>query len=286
MRTSTFVFPLSLGPETQGRPSSFVFGLFVHALVLSTLLALLAACIRDGPGPPPAPTVVALAGTPTPTPTVTPICPSAVTSDTTWGPGTVRVNCSVGVTTGVTLTIAPATQVLFLGHHKLDVKGRLYAVGTVTEPVTLTHETGVVTDSWGYVYLRGPTTSTLHYANVYYGSGINDAAGSALRCCTLMTNTYGLALLGPAASDVASCTVQYNDVGVLLYGGASPAVQYSNILSNTVYDVQVQQRESAAIPDCWWGSDPPDDGTVWDTHDDFTLGALDRTPYASGWVSW
>jgi hypothetical protein len=80
--------------------------------------------------------------------------------------------------------------------------------------------------------------------------------------------------------------VQYNDVGVLLYGGASPAVQYSNVLSNTVYDVQVHQPQSVAIPDCWWGSDPPDDGRVWDYGDDFTLGALDRTPYASGWVSW
>ena len=121
---------------------------------------------------------------------------------------------------------------------------------------------------------------------MYHGSGINDAAGSERRYCKLMTNTYGLASVGPKASDVASCTVQYNDYGILLYADASPVIHYCNILSNTVYDVQMQQAESVTVPDCWWDSDPPDDDKVWDYNDDFTLGLLDRTPYATGWITW
>lgn len=137
----------------------------------------------------------------------------------------------------------------------------------------------------GYVHLRGDA-STLWYVNMYYGSGINDAAGSERRYCKLMTNTYGLASVRPRASDVASCTVGYNDYGILLYADASPVISYCNILSSTVYDVQLQRAESVTVPDCWWGSDPPDDDKVWDDNADLTLGLLDRTSYATGWITW
>jgi hypothetical protein len=257
----------------------------VFGLLVVGLFVLLCACIQDRPAVSRIGTLVVLAGTPTPTPTVTPICPTAISSDTTWGPGTVRVQCNVGVMNGVTLTISPGTSVLFVGHHKVDVKGSLYAVGTVTEPITLTHETAVVTDSWGCLYLRGDR-STLHYVNVYYGGGINDAAGSELRYCTLMTNTYGLALPGPKASDVASCTMQHNDYGVLAYANASPVIERCNVLSSTVHDIEVRQPEDVTMLDCWWGADPPDEGRVWDDGDDFTLGVLDRSPYATGWITW
>ena len=51
-----------------------------------------------------------------------------ISSNTTWS-GTVLVTCDVSVASNATLTISPGTQVLFIGHHKLDIDGRLYAVG-------------------------------------------------------------------------------------------------------------------------------------------------------------
>ena len=48
-------------------------------------------------------------------------------------------------------------------------------------------------------------------------------------------------------------------------------MQYCNILSKSIHDVQMQQAESVTVPDCWWDSDPPDDDKVWDYRDDCTL---------------
>jgi parallel beta-helix repeat protein len=250
-----------------------------YAMAVGALCCLLwSACEKE-------PLLEVSSTTPTPTPTATPLCPVSIDSDTTWGPGAVRVGCNVGVTTGVTLTMAAGTEVQFTGDWKMDVQGRLYAVGTVTEPITITHETLTTTHSYGWIYLRGDG-STLDYVNIYYGSGLNLADESTISHCTVMTNTYGLAFMGPWAAEVTSCTVQYNGYGLYLYSGAQPAVQHCNVLSNTVYDVAMHQPEALSTSGCWWGSDPPDEANVWDTDDDLTLGDVLWSDYASSWVSW
>ena len=223
--------------------------------------------------------------TPTATPTVTAICPVSITTNTTWGPGTVRVGCNVGITSGVTLTIAGGTDVRFSGDYKVDVGGRLYAVGSAGSPITLTHELSTTAGSWGLVYLRGPA-STIDYVDILFGEGVNLASASVLRHCNVMTNSYGLAFYGPWAADVASCTVQYNGIGLLMYGETSPVISYCNVFSNTLYDVRMDQGLSVALPYCWWGSDPPDEAWVWDQAEDFSLGRVDRSGQQSGWTAW
>ncbi|OYT10821.1 MAG: hypothetical protein B6I18_07100, partial [Bacteroidetes bacterium 4572_112] len=52
-----------------------------------------------------------------------------ITSNTVWS-GNVLVNCDVIVDNGVTLTVQEGTKVLFTGHYKLDIKGRIVAKGT------------------------------------------------------------------------------------------------------------------------------------------------------------
>ena len=220
--------------------------------------------------------------TDTSTPTPTPLCPVAILDDTTWGPGLVNVDCNVGIGTNTTLTITAGTTVQMMGDYRIDVQGTLYAVGTVTEPITFTHATEVTKSAWAYIYLRGDP-STLEYCNIYYGRGVNDEAGSTLRYCKVMTCAYGLATM--SASDVASCTFQYDTYGLLMYLEASPVISYCNILSNT-WNAYMDQITSVAIPDCWWGSDPPDDALIWDYGDDFTLGLIDTTGQAAGWIDW
>jgi len=221
----------------------------------------------------------------TPTPTVTPICPALVSSNTTWGPGTVRISCNVGVTNGVTLTLAAGTEVRFIGQPGVDVAGKLYAVGTSANPITLTHDTGVMTGSWGYLYLRGQP-SVLDYVNVLYGGGVNDEAGSTFTHCNFKTNMYGLALRGPQVTTVTSCTLQYNDVGLLPYGYSVPVMSASNVLSNTLWDACLVQEDSVTASGCWWGAATPPAAKVWDYSDDFRLGIMAQDAPAGAWVVW
>ena len=220
--------------------------------------------------------------TATPTPTVTPICPNAILEDTTWGPGTVRVGCNVGVAANTVLTITAGTGVVFLGDHKIDVQGELYAVGTAANPITFTHISKVTKAAWSYIHLRGDV-STLDYCVIEYGRGINDEAGSTIRHTKVMTCTHGLATMSDTA--MVSCTLEYNTYGVVPYLECSPSISYSNILSNT-WNVWVDQISDLSIWYVWWGSDPPDLDLIWDYCHDFVLGMVDTTFYLASWLSW
>jgi len=221
--------------------------------------------------------------TPTPTPTVTPICPVTIAPDTTWGPGTVRVNCNVGVPAGVTLTIEAGTTVELLGDYHVDVEGTLWAYGTAALPITFTTAVSSVAGTWGNVYLRGEA-STLRYVTVLYGAGVNDAAGSELRYVTVQTCTFGLASM--SATDVSSSTFQYCGTGLLMYLGAEPTISACNVLSNTYWAGEIGQSQAITTTACWWGADPPDDGAVLDGLDDLRRGLLYRDDYATGPVGW
>lgn len=222
--------------------------------------------------------------TPTSTPTVTPACAYAVSSNATWGPGIVRLRCSVGIQTGVYLTITAGTELAMTGNLHWDVDGSLYAVGTAAEPITFTRELTTSAGTWGPIWVRDGGAATLQYANIYYGQGVNDYSGVSMRYCNVMTNTYGLATL--AASDVMSSTFQYNGIGLLMYYDGAPSISACNVLDSVTHDAEVQQDTSVTVSGCWWGADPPDDGKVTDFYDEFTRGVLDRSYDAVGWVAW
>lgn len=219
------------------------------------------------------------------TPTATPLCPVAITADTTWGPGAVYVGCNVGIEAGACLTITAGTQVYMTGDYHWDVWGRLWAVGTVSEPITLTQSYTVADHgTWGPIYVRHNGEAALEYVDILYGSGINDAGRAVITHCNMMSNTWGIATMG--ATEVTSCTIRCNTYGVLPYREGEPVIQSCNILDNYLYDVKMAQRRSVSIPGCWWGSDPPDAGNVYDYADDFTLGVVDQSGWASGWIAW
>lgn len=221
------------------------------------------------------------------TPTITPVCPWAIISDTAIGPGVVRVGCNVGINAGACLTITAGTQVVMVGDYHWDIWGRLVAVGTASDPITITAETwepDLDVGAWGPIYVRYNGEAVFDYVDILHGNGINDAGGAEIRHCNILSNTWGIATMG--ATQVQSSTIRYNSIGVLLYYEGEPAIQTCNILDNYWYDAKMQQRRSVSIPDCWWGSHPPDDGQVYDGHDDFTLGLIYRDAYATEWIAW
>lgn len=62
----------------------------------------------------------------------------SIRSDKTWEADTIKVSCNVIVANGVTLTISPGTFVQFQGPYKLEVLGRLLAIGTASRKITFT----------------------------------------------------------------------------------------------------------------------------------------------------
>ena len=220
--------------------------------------------------------------TPTPTATVTALCPVALTGATTWGPGTVRLGCNVGLTRTAVLTIAPGTDLVMTGDFVWDLRGSVTATGSVTSPITLTRELATAPGTWGPVYVRPGADVVMSNAALLYGRGINDGGSLTLRRTQILSNTYGLATLAP--SDVLSCTLRWNDIGLLIYGEAAPHVRACNILDSRAWDAVVEQRAAVTVSGCWWGAAPPDPARVRDAATDLTRGPLDRSDHAASWV--
>ncbi|MCF8297349.1 MAG: immunoglobulin domain-containing protein [Saprospiraceae bacterium] len=61
-----------------------------------------------------------------------------ISTNTVWDANKVYITCDVVINNGVTLTITPGTQVIFQGHHYIDVNGALIAQGTPTDSITFT----------------------------------------------------------------------------------------------------------------------------------------------------
>ncbi|MBC7260723.1 MAG: hypothetical protein H5T63_01805 [Chloroflexi bacterium] len=171
------------------------------------------------------------------------------------------------------------------GDYHWDVWGRLWAVGTVTEPITITQNYTVADyGAWGPIYVRYNGEAAFEYVDLLYGNGINDAGGAVITHCNILSNTWGLATMG--ATEMVSSTVRYNSIGVLLYHEGEPAIGGCNILDNYLYDVEMRQHKDVWMPGCWWGSVPPDEQRVHDLGDDFTLGRVYRDGYAPSWIAW
>jgi hypothetical protein len=107
-----------------------------------------------------------------------------ISSNTTWS-GSVIISCNVTVANGVTLTISPGTKVLFLGHYKLDIDGRLLAVGTQNNFIEFT----AFNQNQGWKGIRFESTSTsndtsrIEYCKLQYGnasstSGLDEYGGA------------------------------------------------------------------------------------------------------------
>jgi hypothetical protein len=208
----------------------------------------------------------------------------ALGAHTTWGPGTVRIGCNVGLTATHYLTVAAGTELTMEGDHHWDLWGSFSAMGTASQPITITRELTTAMGTWGPLYLRAGALASLDYATLLYGRGINDGAGMTMRHSSVLTSTYGLATL--AASDVMSCTLRYNGTGVLVYGESAPVVRSCNILDSTTWDATLRQRAGLPVSRCWWGADPPDEAGVLDGADELMRGTLDRSNHAGAWVEW
>src|SRR3989304_343045 len=145
------------------------------------------------------------------------------------------INGEITIPNGETLTIEPGVEVVFKGHYKFNVQGRLLAVGTQQDSISFTAEnTGT---GWhGIRFINTPNTNDLsnivfcsfRYGKANTGSGLDRSGGA------IMINGYSNVL-------ISDCLFEYNmtsgDIsttggpGVCIFNG-SPTVTKSTFIHN------------------------------------------------------
>jgi hypothetical protein len=148
-----------------------------------------------------------------------------------------HINGEITIPNGETLTIEPGVDVIFTGHYKFNVQGRLLAIGTEQDTITFTAqnpETG-----WhGIRFRETPSTNDttkIIYCKLQYGkanTGDNsEQSGGAI----LMWN-FGKAVIANCLIDHNISTGDYHNCGgggICLFVNASPKI-LNNTLSNNI----------------------------------------------------
>ncbi|MCD4734740.1 MAG: Ig-like domain-containing protein, partial [Bacteroidales bacterium] len=113
-----------------------------------------------------------------------------ISSNTTWtGIDTVLVTGNVTISDGITLTIDPGICVVFQGHYRIGVSGRLLAIGTETDTIvfTVSDTSGYHNHShtgWAGIRIWNTNSSNdstkLVYCRLEYGKDVDTDRGGAI----------------------------------------------------------------------------------------------------------
>ncbi|MCP4709828.1 MAG: hypothetical protein GY869_14490, partial [Planctomycetes bacterium] len=160
-----------------------------------------------------------------------------------WDVDSVLVEAAITIPDGETLTIEPGTYVEFQGHYKLNVQGRLLAVGTEQDSIvfTVADTTGFTNpevDDGGWHSLRFISTpanndsSLVKYCRIEYGKAHGegfDKTGGGI----LVSNFDKL--------HISHCLIQHNMAygdtatggGIEIWLGSDPVIDNNTIANNS-----------------------------------------------------
>ena len=124
------------------------------------------------------------------------ILPGDVSGTWTWGGSSYEIQGDITIPDGLTLTIEPGVEVVFTGHYKFNVQGRLLAIGTETDTIVFTindttgfHDLTIPDGGWhGIRFIDTPSNNDsskivyckLQYGKANTGDGYYDRFGGAL----------------------------------------------------------------------------------------------------------
>ena len=77
-----------------------------------------------------------------------------ISTNTVWSVDTVKVTGELTINNGITLSINPGVFVEFQGHYKMNVQGRVLAIGTPSDLILFT-----INDTTGFSNPPRPTTA-------------------------------------------------------------------------------------------------------------------------------
>ncbi len=149
-----------------------------------------------------------------------------ITADTSWLADTVRVVGSVEIADEITLSIAAGVRVEFQGHYWLDVRGRLLAIGTATQPVLLTSANPEIfqvdkslNGAWNGIRFERTTAdndpSRLEYCVIEYAKSVRD---SIMVGPLVLENYSGLQVV----NSIIRNNVAHHGAALFCFHGASP----------------------------------------------------------------
>jgi len=157
----------------------------------------------------------------------------AISSNTTWSADTVKITSDVTINNGVTLTISAGTFIQIQGQYKIDVKGRLLAIGTANQKIQFSPLSTTV--GWKGVRFEN-TSSTNDSSKVVYcvfsggravgGNSANDKSGGAIFM-------YNFSKLEISNSIFSNNYASYYGGAIALEYKASPLIINCLIVNNT-----------------------------------------------------
>lgn len=185
-----------------------------------------------------------------------------------------RVDASVTVKSGITLTIEPGVRIQFSTGRGMTVKGTLKALGTAAQPIVFTRASSA---NWGFIMFDSTAISA-----VYDGSGAY-AGGSILRHCVIeysgnaSTDNAAALYMKKRHPHLDSTTVQYSQSkgafsdslgevrwnGLIVKGNAGVGIHLrawkfhlrNSTISDNARGVDLSPTEGFATPTDWTSFD-------------------------------
>jgi len=112
-----------------------------------------------------------------------------INENTNWNADTVKITGDITVESGVLLSISPGVYIEAQGYYKLNITGRIMAVGEVNDTITFTvndttgfwSDTTSVSGGWHGIYITGENgsadTSVFKYCKLQYGKNYDEYGG-------------------------------------------------------------------------------------------------------------
>lgn len=160
-----------------------------------------------------------------------------ISSNTTWS-GTVCANSNITVNSGVTLTIAANTKVLFLAAKKLTINGSLQALGTSSQNITF--DRSGATGTWNGITFGTNSSGNVNYTTIDHatkGVKIDITNNVTLDHCTIKNFTEQGVYLNASSAMVQYCTIRDAAGGPQgIYSSGNSA--NPTIANNSIFNMQ------------------------------------------------
>lgn len=171
--------------------------------------------------------------------------PTAIAADATWE-GRIRVNATLTVPAGITLTLRPGASVIFTSEAGLMVLGVLRAEGTAEQPVTFS---AAGDGAWaGIVLSSGGPPSLLKRCRILAARALVISAGEhVVEQCEIAAGTIGVEVTGENARPVlrANRLHEMREGGIRCLGKSAPLVEKNTIERCGSFGVHASQ---SAVP--------------------------------------
>lgn len=150
--------------------------------------------------------------------------------------GTLTQNLTIPA--GETWNFTPGVTVKFAPNTSLIVNGTLNAIGTTSDPITFTSQTGTTNSSWGTITLNGSGAagSTLKYVNVKYGTKVEaiNTSNITIQYCNIDT-TYDGIRFNNSSGSILNNKITTNSIGhgIVIENGSTNVTVNDNVITKT-----------------------------------------------------